>query len=197
VIVPMLFTDGGCIGRNPSIHGGTWAYIILNAHTTPRTLAVPATPPNPRIKSGVVWPKGGKIIESAEFEEIEQSFFDRPYVTSNLTEFYAALTGIHELYRRDYRKIQLFTDSEVTASRLTGEKAAMKGLPANLVNHWREIQSSLALDILLLQGHPTKIELEAGVGKSGRVVSVWNKHCDTECRRLANLARHHWKGVEK
>jgi hypothetical protein len=121
-----LYCDGGVIGSNPSLIGGTYAYCVVQdgARVAGR--------------SGVVTPRS----------------LHMPVVTNNLTEMLAALKALnyapamHQTYRQ---------------------------LRKHLVN-WERIE------YVLLDGHPTKAQLLAGIGKRGNLVSEHNVWCDEACR---------------
>jgi hypothetical protein len=63
-----LFVDGGCIGRNPSPHGGTWAWAYIVDGKLEKK------------KSGIVTPLQIGL----------------PVVTNNFTELYAALQALDQ-----------------------------------------------------------------------------------------------------
>lgn len=79
----------------------------------------------------------------------------------------------------------LASDSKITLGRLF-EGHRTKNLPQELVERAR-----LALDRLgvitpkHLDGHPTKAQLKAGIGKRGNPVNKWQVRCD----QLCNLAK--------
>jgi hypothetical protein len=65
---------------------------------------------------------------------------------------------------------------------------------SNIPDGWykRSQQAMLHLsqvESTLLDGHPTKAQLEDGTGKRGGPVSRWNVWCDKECGRLSKLMK--------
>lgn len=88
-----LFTDGGCIGPNPSKKGGTWAWCLIDSGAIVRSAC------------GVVVPAD----------------VDLPAVTNNITELLAAVLGL-EAVGPDFDGIW-HTDSKVTVYRLTTSTA--------------------------------------------------------------------------
>lgn len=153
-----LYVDGGVININPSPIGGTWAARLIE-------------------NSQVIWGTGGTITP-------EQARM--PAVSNNLTEMLALVRGM-ELLPWDWRGT-IYSDSQVTLGRaFLGWKwnniphwlyDAFGNQTARLV-HWKQIH------YVLLDGHPTKAQLEAGVGKRGHPVSAHNVWCDLACGESA------------
>jgi ribonuclease HI len=153
-----LYVDGGVIGHNPSALGGTWAARLLH-------------------EGEIVWGISGTITpEDARVEK----------VTNNLTEMLALVKGLQCL-PWDWRGT-VFSDSQITLGRAF-EGWKWKNIPpwlygefgnqaARLV-HWSQIHYAL------LDGHPTKKQLEAGIGKRGGPVSIHNQWCDQACTAQA------------
>ena len=154
-----LYCDGGVIGKNPSSYGGTWAFRWVT--------------------DGLVVKQHGGIITPA--------IAFMPAITNNLTEMLALVRGLEALPPTWAGTI--YSDSQITLGRaFQGWK--WKNIPpwlhqayqrarGNLI-HWRHIKW------VLLQGHPTKAELSAGVGSRGYPVSEHNVWCDQECGRRAS-----------
>lgn len=84
----MLFTDGGCIGANPSAKGGTWAWCLVEDGKLTRSA------------SGLLLPADAELTK----------------IGNNLTELFAAVLGL-EAMGEDFRGIW-HTDSRVTIYRL-------------------------------------------------------------------------------
>lgn len=157
-----LYCDGGIIGpRNPSPHGGTWAWVAINSAGAPVAAA-----------SGILAaPPDGSV-------------------GNNLAELVAALEALTLM--PDGWAGTLYSDSQNTLGRLgrlPGQAVgwALNGVPAD-VRAW--LQTQLArlgpFPGVLLQGHPTRADLAAGVGsKRGLPVSEWNVWCDEACQREA------------
>lgn len=105
-------------------------------------------------------------------------------ITNNHTEFIALTLALEAM--PDGWSGLVCSDSQISLGRLFyGWK--LKNLPANV--HKRGIEARLRLGELkpvLLQGHPTKKDLERGIGaKRGYPVSIHNVWCDQECGRQA------------
>ena len=84
-----LFTDGGVIGRNPSLLGGTWAWCLID---------------------------GDEIIRSAS-GAVDPKDIDLLTVSNNTTELLAAVLGL-EATGPGFSGVW-YTDSKVTVYRLT------------------------------------------------------------------------------
>ncbi len=153
-----LYCDGGVIGHNPSAVGGTWAFRRLH-----RGFVVSE-------KSGVITP------ETAEL----------PTITNNLTEMLAMIRGLQSLPSEWTGTI--YSDSQITLGRVfRGWK--WKGIPLWMHNEFQKERARLFhwdwIDHVLLQGHPTRAELVAGIGSRGYPVSEHNVWCDMACGRMA------------
>lgn len=162
-----LYTDGGVIGHNPSKNGGTWAARLLC-----NGLALAE-------KSGIVTPANMQM----------------PVITNNLTEMLALLGGLRMLHS-EVVDVTIYSDSQITLGRaFNGWK--WNNMPRQVHYYYQQARERLTnfqnFKYVLLSGHPTKKELEAGVSKEGRPVSPHNVWCDEECQRLA---REHMKMLE-
>jgi ribonuclease HI len=149
-----IYTDGGVILRNPSTIGGTWAWCLVENDEI--------------INSG----SGVIDIETARTWELDG-------VTNNLTELYALCKAITSL--PDNWEGVVYSDSLISLGRLfMGYK--WKGIPDEL-REWAQLCASRIpqAGYMLLDGHPTKAHLEAGIGKRGYPVSKFNVWCDKQC----------------
>jgi ribonuclease HI len=160
-----VYADGGIIGRNPSFDGGTWAWCHINAA-------------GERIKedSGTVCSYG-------------EAGFASQAVTNNYTEMLALVNGLAALPAGWSGTV--YSDSNITLGRLfRGWK--WTGIPKWLIERAELALKNLDLPnvkAVLLDGHPTKAQLAAGVGKRGNPVSEHNVWCDKECGRQADKYR--------
>lgn len=149
-----LFADGGVININPSPIGGTWAYRILADD-----LVVCE-------KSGVITPAQAKL----------------PAISNNLTEMCALVAGLRAL-PADWQGT-VYSDSQVTLGRVFMEWK-WNNVPDWLHKKFQDAQSRLIhwkdIQYILLDGHPTRAQLEAGTGKRGHPVSPHNVWCDQAC----------------
>lgn len=154
-----IYSDGGVIGRNPSPRGGTWAYCLVDAR-------------NRRCghDNGVVTP-----------DEV-----GLPAISNNLTEFLAALRGLEAV--PDGWSGTLWTDSEVTCSRLVGGRCS-PSLPDEFWERARAAFRRLGPVVVnLVGGHPKPHELARGYrtvptigGRRRLPVSHHNVFCDRLC----------------
>lgn len=104
-----------------------------------------------------------------------------PAVSNNLTELLAAVEVSEAL--PDGWDGTLYTDSQVTKFRLEGSKK-FAGIPQALIDRCVAARLRLRFRVVLLGGHPTRKELEAGRREDGTPVSAWNVRCDRQCSLL-------------
>jgi len=163
--IKAVYADGGVIQINPSPIGGTWAWCHVNAAGERIATA-----------SAVVTPRASC-----------------PLITNNLTEMIALVRGLAALPKGWCGTV--YSDSQITIGRLAwGWK--MTGLPPILIRQGTEALQRIDrrnVQWVLLDGHPTKAQLLAGVGKRGQPVSehnVWaDRRCQEEAKRyLASLS---------
>lgn len=157
-----LYTDGGVIGANPSAIGGSWAYCLVNAAGERIVNA-----------SGVITPAQARL----------------PAITNNLTELLALVYGLERLPVGWAGTV--YSDSQVSLLRVF-EAAKLRNVPPWLVQRLQTLQKSgklAAMSYVLLDGHPTKAELLAGIGKRGHPVSEHNVFVDWLCQQAARIAR--------
>lgn len=153
-----LYTDGGVIGANPSPIGGTWAYCLVDAIGE-----------RIRCDSGVITPAEAQL----------------PAITNNLTELLAIVNGREALPYAWTGTIH--SDSWVSLQRVF-LAAKLKNVPPWLVERLQRLQRDgwfSGCFWQLLDGHPTKAQLAASVGKRGAPVSIHNVWADAECQRRA------------
>lgn len=152
-----VYTDGGMIGSNPSIIGGTYAWCeVVGSELL-------------RWESGVILP----------------AHLNGRRITNNITELWAVLSALEEL-SADWDGV-IHTDSLITLRRMTNKSPSMKGIPRKMLEWWGAIRRKHRGKVRfnLVAGHPSQKELEDGFNRYGKPVSAWNKWCDDECRRMA------------
>lgn len=167
-MIAALYTDGGLIGRNPSPIGGTWCWCHVNES-------------GKRIDSG-------KGILPANLDGID-------VVTNNNSELWAIIQGLNTL--PDGWNGLVYSDSQVALGWAFWEFRS-KGIP-------EKIRAALAVQAnrmgncrgILLDGHPTRAQLAAGIGKNNNPVSLHNVFCDAECTALAVKFREDQKEREE
>ena len=164
-MIASVFADGGVILKNPSVHGGTFAFVLVDENGQEISHA-----------SGTVTP----------------SDIGLPTVSNNYSELLACVNAM--LYVPQEWDGTIYTDSFVTMCRLTAKNPGMKGIPKDLrVRTWEARLRLGAFKVTLLDGHPTKDQLFSGIGKRGNPVSRWNDFCDRLCKEqarkfMANIA---------
>lgn len=155
-----LYADGGVVGRNPSPFGGTWAWCLVEDDQLVCE------------DSGLILPQDGYGHK----------------LTNNVSELFALCSAL-EAMSEGWRGV-VHSDSEVTIGRVF-LGWALRGVPPRLVEQLRRVQLRLQFDLrglrwVLLQGHPTRADLEKGVGvKRGLPVSKWNVYVDKLCQEQA------------
>lgn len=107
-----------------------------------------------------------------------------PGTSNNVSEFVAIVEGLDAL--PDGWSGTLYSDSQVSLGRFFSGWA-LKGIPRQLIDRGGVVLRRMGhIEPVLLQGHPTRAELERGIGnKHGYPVSRWNCWCDRTCTKLA------------
>jgi ribonuclease HI len=115
---------------------------------------------------GVVPPTGGWLITNNHMEQIA--------IILALEAMPAGWSGM------------VCSDSKIALGRVF-EGWSGRNLPNNVARRSALAVARLGkIELVLLQGHPTKLDLERGIGaRSGRPVSKHNVWCDKECSRQA------------
>jgi ribonuclease HI len=155
-----LYCDGGVVKINPSPIAGTyaWCYVVDDVIINKG--------------SGLVYPRN---VHSN-------------VVSNNQTEFISLLKGLNSL-PEDWIGI-VKSDSQISLGRIFMEWRFKKGIADYLIQKYKEIKNKFLywdqIKWVLLSGHPTRKELETGIGKNGLPCSKWNVWCDKECGRLAS-----------
>lgn len=138
---------------NPSPLGGTYAFLHVNSKGVVT-----------RQESGIILPRDSGL----------------PKISNNFSELFAALEALESIPQG--WDGTLYTDSLVTLRRITtGSK--FNGIPEPMIERTLRLRKGRRYKVVLLCGHPTRKELEAGVGKRGYPVSIHNVTCDKLCRK--------------
>lgn len=155
--IAAVYGDGGVVNKNPSPIGGTWAWCHVDL-------------------------AGNRIASAAGV--ITPALAGVPAITNNLTELLAVIRGMLALPAGWHGSI--YSDSMITLGRLF-QQMSLKGIPAWLAHDMGAAMrhvDMLACSPVQLDGHPTKKQLAAGIGKRGNPVSAHNVFCDSECNRV-------------
>lgn len=157
-----LFADGGVILKNPSPVGGTWAYRhVADNDDVINEFAAVITLAEAKVKA----------------------------VTNNQTEMLAVINGLAIL--PDNWIGTVCSDSKITLGRLFWGWRWSE-IPLWLIEEHDRQRARLVhfekFQVLLVDGHPTKAQLAAGIGKRGNPVSEHNVWCDHACRTAAKEA---------
>lgn len=159
-----LYTDGGCVQRNPSDIAITWAWVVT----------IDGQP------------------KAERFDFIRATDLPGGRGTNNQAEFYAVLDAFRCL--DDGAIVYVFLDSEITLKRWAHGAARRgipdewyRGMGAELKRHGGSFW-------YLLSGHPTRASLaqastnDDGKDNDGRLVSPYNVRVDFLCRMAGALA---------
>lgn len=153
-----LFADGGVIEHNPSTIAGTWAVRLLAGETVLQE------------QSGVI------TLAEAGLEAI----------TNNQTELLAIVRGL-ALLPNDWCGA-VCSDSQNALGRCWwGWKWTNipPWLHAEYQRERRRLKRFNDFNIVLLDGHPNRAQLAAGIGKRGHLVSEHNVAVDKACGQAA------------
>ena len=158
-----LYTDGGVILKNPSTIGGTWAWILVDD------------------MDEIVLDKASGYVTPKDLRT--------DVVTNNQTELLAVIEAFSSM---DWDSVlELRSDSEITLGRVF-KNYAFNNIPEwmrlKLIVEKKRLENFSKFSYMLMDGHPTKEQVEKGTGKKGHVTSKWNVWCDKECGRQAQLA---------
>lgn len=185
-----VFADGGCIGPNPSEIGGTWAWCLVNE-------AGQRNWNNSGILLAHYPPNQAPLDYSPEIGRYGA-------VSNNHMEFLALLKALEFL--PDGWSGTVCSDSMITLGRffvgrgrpgmidLPPGVTRMGGLGAwrlkNIPSLWAQrmetaVQRLGRINVVLLDGHPTRDQLAAGKGKRGQPVSEHNVWADKRCNELS------------
>lgn len=162
-----LYTDGGCIKRNPSPHGGSYGIVIV---------------------------QDGKVVEERSGTIDAHTLGYQGFLSNNVAELYALSLGI--LMLPCDVPCGIYSDSENALGRVF-QAWKLNGVPGWLCDMVGYARMRLRLmdqfEWALVQGHPNKKELELGEtierrNKDGVItrigglpVSEWNVYADGLC----------------
>lgn len=162
-----VYADGGVIGSNPSRIGGTYAFAYVGSDGK-----------RFREHAGVLKPSEGL----------------NGVVTNNVTELYALASAVWEIQHMGGwggKHFHIYSDSNVSLLRVF-RAAKLNNVPdylAELVGKVRGLLRYLDFEYTLLDGHPTRAQLAAGIGKRGSPVSEHNVYVDRLCGEQATKYR--------
>jgi ribonuclease HI len=150
-----LYVDGGCILKNPSTIGGTWAWCGVDE------------------QGNRVIERGG-VVPATEARPITNNHMEQIAITLALEAMPDGWSG------------KVYSDSQIALGRVF-KCWRIRNLPANVAKRSATAVARLGrIEIVLLQGHPTKADIARGIGaKRGLPVSIHNVWCDCECGRQA------------
>ncbi|NJO82398.1 MAG: hypothetical protein HC828_05970 [Blastochloris sp.] len=157
-----LYATGGTIGANPSPHGGTWAYVLVDAED----IAI-------GYQAGVLTPQ---VVGTTT-------------ISNQVSAFVALLAGLAALPIRWSGMVA--SPQEIALGRVC-QGYALTGIPPVLVQRGQRVLQRFdpeALQPVLLAGHPTQEQLRAGAGAHGKPVSHHQVSCQMLCQHTAQIWR--------
>lgn len=152
-----LFSDGGCVGKNPSPVAGTWAWCLIE-------------------DDGLI---------ACDWGLIYPDDLGTPAVSNNQTELLAAVRGLEANPAVDeWLTDSLMTLRRLTkGGKFSGVPRWLIDRSAKV----RERGVENKRKVTLLAGHPTRDELRKGfAGRNDHPVSRWNVLCDRLCKRASD-----------
>lgn len=155
--VTTVYADGGCVGKNPSAAGGTWAFALAGSDD-----------------EHVIRVSGSFTTEEVGFATVD----------NNLSETVALLIALEQM--PDGWGGLVVSDSLNAIRRVIAPGTQKFSLcPQSVIDRCHANRGRLGeLSVLLVAGHPSKKQLAAGV-KNGRPVRAHQAWCDRECKRQA------------
>jgi hypothetical protein len=177
--VRAVYADGGVIGRNPSKLGGTWCW----CWSLTEKLVVPSVVPF-LYREGMGLALAGATEKECQVTGFRVVAAPDLEVTNNQTENLALARCLAPLPAGWEGPV--YSDSQITLGRFF-RGWETKGIPKLWVERVQDaILPRLGkLKPLLLDGHPTRSQLQAGLGKRGNLVSSFNAFCDARCGQVA------------
>lgn len=150
--IAAVYTDGGVLGSSRSEVGGSWAWVGVDADG---------------------------LLRAGEYGTLRPAVHGLDSITNNLSEFYAMLKALESMPAGWSGRV--CPDSQVTLGRFFWSWK-LAGVPAA----WRQRMGAVIrrlgkLEPVLHDGHPTRAQLLAGVGKRGNPVSIHNVLADKLC----------------
>lgn len=153
--VKAVYTDGGCVGRNPSPVGGTFAWCHVDRHDL-------------RLHTDA-----GTLTPDKAFVHA---------VSSNLMELYALVNCLLALPNGWYGVVGV--DSMITIGRVF-DSWQLNQIPNWLIALLGTAMRHVDIEkckAVLLAGHPSRAELDVGFSKKRQLpVSIHNVWCDEAC----------------
>jgi ribonuclease HI len=155
-----IYTDGGVIGKNPSKHGGTWAFVAVRG--------------------------GASVFENSGILLPES--VGTPAISNNMAELIAVMNAVEWSQRWPTTIYTDSIISLYRLNNKKSKWAGIPDPIRNLFLRIRSEHSCLHKAVLV-KGHPTKADLERGTSEHGIPVSPWNVRADKLCGMVAAEAR--------
>ena len=186
-LFPALFTDGGCIGRNPTRHGGTWAWARVKVQ--PTGFEAPGEVGVEDDEYGLILPKRHvPKLTARPPESLVIRLWEVDSVESNQSELMALARGIDAL--PDGWSGRICADNENALRRLVNGIRPSANIPDAVRDRFYAARDRLGdIEPVLMAGHPSAEDLRLGYvvktrGDGSHVtypVSPWNVYVDSLC----------------
>lgn len=164
--IDSVYTDGGIIGSNPSAIGGTWSAVFVSGN------ALVAE------RSGVILPNDVWRKEDG----IGHTKLVTATIENNIAETIAIMLALESL-PAGWRGT-LYGDN-LNSIRRARDLKIKDAVPKFIKDRLLKVRETVAPAFVLLGGHPTLAEVEAGARSDGKPVSRWNVRADKLCREAA------------
>lgn len=188
-----LYCDGGVLGKNPSEHGGVWAWRLVNdqpgnniVHERSGLLVPPTSDKLAMV--AILW---AIQVSPTRADITWRKFAGSEGVafrcSNNHTEMWAVLDALSHM--PDGWSGRLVTDSAVTIKRLQPDTLLNpRDVPIEFIQLIARTHQRLGpVQFDHVKGHPSRADLKAG-HRNGRPVSIHQVWCDLECTRLQKIA---------
>lgn len=172
--ITAIYCDGGCVKKNPSQIGGTWAYVCVES-------AFELGEPDTRggLDARGTFVRGGSgFLPNSTYNTL---------MTNNIMEYEAVVKGLESM-DAGWSGV-VYSDSLITLERIFGNWRN-KNVPESLIERKNKALNRLGkVTCRHVDGHPTKAQLDAGIGKRGNPVSRWNVMADSLCNEESKQAQ--------
>jgi ribonuclease HI len=176
-MITAIYCDGGCVRKNPSEIGGTWAWVAVEEVLPDFALQ--------GMLEEVSQVELGGVDSKAKYVKSDSGFVPNSVygveITNNIMEYEAVVRGLESM--DDGWSGVVYSDSLITLQRIFGTWRN-KNLPKMLIERKDKVMKRLGkVTCKHVDGHPTKKQLAEGLGKRGNIVSKWNIMADELCQK--------------
>lgn len=175
--ITAIYTDGGCVLKNPSEIGGTWAWVAIEEALPEFKLFSYGKDVNTEVELG-------GLDATAKYIKSDSGFvanYSNVKITNNVMEYIAVIKALETM--EDGWSGIIYSDSQITLGRIF-DSWRNKGVHPIMIERKNNAMRRLGKVVgKHVDGHPTKAQLQAGIGKRGNPVSKWNVLADELCNK--------------